>query len=100
VLSAGAAAAHCRRRGPDRRSSGGPPANHRQPGPTEPAAAAPNWLRELRKLRDKAQSCGDAPRAEKLQAEIEELTGYLDEALEASVERGNARAPADNDKPR
>jgi hypothetical protein len=59
-----------------------------------------NWLRELRQLKDEAQSCGDAPRAAKLQAEIEELTTYLDEALEASAERGNARAPADNDKPR
>ena len=57
-----------------------------------------NWLRELRQLKDKAQSRGDAPRAEELQAEIEELTRYLDEGLEASVERRNARAPAD--KPR
>jgi hypothetical protein len=33
-----------------------------------------NWLRELRQLKDKAQSRGDAPRAEELQAEIDELT--------------------------
>jgi hypothetical protein len=52
----------------------------------------------LRQLKDKAQSRGDAPRAEELQAEIEELTRYLDEGVEASVERRNARAPAD--KPR
>jgi hypothetical protein len=58
-----------------------------------------NWLRELRQLKDKAERRNDAAQAEKLQGEIEEVTGYLDEALEASVERGNPQAPADNDKP-
>jgi hypothetical protein len=44
-----------------------------------------DWLLELRELKDRAQSRQDAAQAEKLQAEIEELTRYLDEVFEAAV---------------
>jgi hypothetical protein len=43
-----------------------------------------NWLRELRQLKDKAESRGDAPRVEQLQAEIEEVSRYLEDGLEAA----------------
>jgi hypothetical protein len=57
-----------------------------------------DWLLELHQLKGEAQSRHDTARAGELQAEIEELTAYLDEVLEAAVERSDGRAPAD--KPR
>jgi hypothetical protein len=55
--------------------------------PEESALAADlqDWLSELRQLKDKAQARHDATKAEELQAEIEELTRYLDEVFEAAV---------------
>ena len=42
-------------------------------------------LLELRQLRDKALARRDAVQAEELQAEIEELTAYLEEIFEGTV---------------
>jgi hypothetical protein len=44
-----------------------------------------DWLSELRQLKDEAQARHDPVQAEDLQAEIEELTRYLDEVFEAAV---------------
>jgi hypothetical protein len=44
-----------------------------------------DWPLELRQLKDRVQSHQDAAQTEKLQAEIEELTRYLDEVFEAAV---------------
>jgi hypothetical protein len=41
-----------------------------------------DWLAELHDLRDRALSRHDAVQAEELQAEIAELTAYLDKAFE------------------
>jgi len=43
-------------------------------------------LLELRQLRDKALARRDAVQAEELQAEIEELTAYLEEIFEGAVD--------------
>jgi hypothetical protein len=44
-----------------------------------------DWLRELRTLKRSALSRHDAVRAEELQAEIDELTAFLDMACEAAL---------------
>ena len=44
-----------------------------------------DWPLELRQLKDRVQSHQDAAQTEKLRAEIEELTRYLDEVFEAAV---------------
>lgn len=44
-----------------------------------------DWLLELHQLRDKALARRDAVQAEELQAEIAELTTYLEEIFEGAV---------------
>jgi hypothetical protein len=44
-----------------------------------------DWLLELRQLRDEALARRDTTQAAELQAEISELTAYLDEVLEAAA---------------
>jgi hypothetical protein len=44
-----------------------------------------DWLRELRTLKRGALSRRDVVQAEELQAEIDELTAFLDTACEAAL---------------
>jgi hypothetical protein len=44
-----------------------------------------DWLRELRTLKRSALGRRDAVQAEELQAEIDELTAFLDTACEAAL---------------
>jgi hypothetical protein len=44
-----------------------------------------DWLRELRTLKRSALSRRDVVQADELQAEIDELTAFLDRACEAAL---------------